>query len=435
MRATFNRTVSHTPSPFTVVLAAVLALGLLATLVWIALVAPRGVPFLHYYDINAQFGNASEIADLSQVRIAGRDVGQVTGSSVQGGRAVVRMALFPGQPALRSDSSARIRLKGLLGAKFVEITPGSHGQPLKSGSTLPTSQTSSAIDLLTVLQAFDAPTRQKLQTSIRGLGQGFLGRGPDINSMLTVAPGFYDQTRQASSGILAQPGAAARFAPSAELLASAYDPVREALATGFAPQAQVLQAFVDRSTQLGQTLDAAPPSLDSLRAGLDAATPLLDETAGLARATITLTGPAPAALKQASVLLKEAAPALHLTGPPLQNLADAVPSTLGFLTRVNPVIGPAVSALVESIQPLAQLGQHSCDVLDFARNWRSTLGFGVATSPSGPLVGGEPGLGPMNSLRVVAVRLLSELNADAPQPAGFAGHDAYPSPCQAVGER
>jgi hypothetical protein len=73
-------------------------------------------------------------------------------------------------------------------------------------------------------------------------------------------------------------------------------------------------------------------------------------------------------------------------------------------------------------------------VLAFARNWRSTLGIGVATG-SGALSAGEPGLGPLNSLRVVAVRALSELNADAPQPAGSQTHDTYPAPCVATSER
>jgi ABC-type transporter Mla subunit MlaD len=432
MRA-FNRPVSHAPSPATIIIAALLALGLLGGLVWVALVAPRGVPFLRYYNVDAQFRDASQIADLSQVRIAGRGAGQVLGSSVQGGVAVVRMALYPGQKPLRSDSTARIRLKGLLGAKFVEITPGRTGRPLRSGSTLPISQTSSAIDLLTVLQAFDAPTRLQLQTAVRGLGQGFLGRGPDINRMLTVAPGFYGRTGQISQSILAQTGGAARFAPSAESLAGAYDPVREELATGFAPQASVLQAFVDKTSQLQQTLDAAPPSLQALRQGLDAATPLLDQTAGLARATITLTGPAPAALRQASAFLRDAAPALRVTGPPLQRLADAVPQTLGFLNRVDPVIRPAVVAMQKSVGSLLELGRHSCDVLSFARNWRSTLGYGVATG-TGPLAAGEPGLGPLNSLRVVAVRLLSELNADAPPVGGLPKNNPYPAPCVSISE-
>jgi hypothetical protein len=285
-----------------------------------------------------------------------------------------------------------------------------------------------------VLQAFDTQTRQRLQTSLRGLGQGFLGRGQDINAMLAIAPSFYGHTRALSEGVLARRGAAARFAPSAELLAGAYDPVRQQLASGFSPQARVLQAVVDRRTALQQTLEAAPGSFDSLRQGLDAATPLLDETAALARATISLTGPAPAALREASVFLHDAAPALHATGTPVQRLADAVPQTLGFLGRIGPVISPSVSALSHSIPSLLELGRHSCDVLGFAKNWRSSLSFGVATSP-GALTGGEPGLGPMNSLRVVAVRLLSELNPDAAQPRSSVIHNAYPAPCVSALER
>ncbi len=428
-----NRSVSHKPSAFTIVVAAILSIGVLVGLALIAIVAPRGVPLLQYYDISAQFGNASQIADLSQVRIAGRSVGQVTGTAFERGHAIVRMALYPGQPPMRSDSQARIRLNGLLGAKFVQLIPGRAGRLLPSGSTLPAAQTSTAVDLLTVLQAFDTPTRLRLQTTVRGLGEGFLGRGPDINHMLTVAPTFYGQLGAISSSVNARPGAAARFAPSAELLAGAYDPVRNELSTGFAPQAQVLQAFVDRGSQIQQLLDVAPPSLEALRAGLDAATPLLDQTAGLARATIALTGPAPAALKETTALLRVAGPALVQTKPALQDLAAAVPNTLGFLSRVEPVINPVIVALRNSLPELLALGRQSCDVLSFARNWRSTLGFGVAPG-GGPVNGGEPGLGPLDSLRVIAVRPLSELNADAPQPAGTQIHDTYPAPCSAISE-
>ncbi|MCW3064945.1 MAG: Mammalian cell entry related domain protein [Solirubrobacterales bacterium] len=433
MMGRFNRPVSHIPSPFTIVVAALLSVGLLVGLTLIAIVAPRGVPLLSYYDLDARFDNASEIADLSQVRIAGRHVGQVTGSSFEGGHAVVRMALYPGAKPLRSDTRARIRLNGLLGAKFVELIPGHHGRTLASGSTLPAKQTSTAVDLLTVLQAFDKPTRLRLQTTVRGLGEGFLGRGQDINHMLTVAPKFLGNVGTATGSVVARGGAAARFVPAAELLARAYDPVRGDLASGFAPEAKVLQAFVDKSTQVHQALDVAPASLESLRRGLKASTPLLAQTAGLARAAIALTGPAPAALRAASALLRDAGPALVGTKPALENLSAAVPSTLGFLGTVNPVISPAIDALHESLPELVALGQHSCDVLDFARNWRSTLGFGVATG-AGPLAAGEPGLGPLNSLRVVAVRALTELEADAPQ-YGSQVHDTYPAPCTATKQR
>ena len=428
-----GRPVSHMPSPFTIVVAALLCVAVLVGLTLIAIVAPRGVPLLSYYDVKAQFNNASEIADLSQVRIAGRHVGQVTGSSFENGHAVVQMALYPGAKPLRSDTRARIRLNGLLGAKFVELIPGHHGAVMHSGGTLPAKQTSTAVDLLTVLQAFDQPTRMNLQTTVRGLGEGFLGRGQDINHSLTVSAGFLGNVGSATGSVVAKQDAATRFVPSAELLARAYDPVRAELASGFAPEAQVLQAFVDKRTQVHQLLDVAPGSLESLRRGLTASTPLLDQTAGLARAAIKFTGPAPAALRQTSALLHDAAPALVQTKQALQNLANAVPSTLGFLSGVTPVISPAIDALHQSLPELLALGQHSCDVSDFAKNWRSTLGFGVATG-SGPLAAGVPGLGPLNSLRVIAVRALSELEADAPQ-YGSQVHDTYPAPCTATKQR
>src|SRR5437899_2249990 len=114
----FNRKVSHTPSRLTIVVAALAALAVLGGLTMVALVAPRGVPGLKYYELDAQFKDALQIADLSEVRIAGRHAGQVTGSSFKNGHATVRLQLFPGQGPVRSDATARIRLKGLLGAKF-----------------------------------------------------------------------------------------------------------------------------------------------------------------------------------------------------------------------------------------------------------------------------------------------------------------------------
>jgi phospholipid/cholesterol/gamma-HCH transport system substrate-binding protein len=428
----FSKSVSHQPSTVTIAIAALAAAGLLLGLAFLAWVAPRGVPLLRYYDLDAQFSNAAQIADLSQVRIAGRNVGQVTSTEYRGGRAIVHLALYPGQGPLRSDTTARIQLKGLLGGKYVEIRPGSHGRELRSGSTLPARQTSTAVDLVSFLQTFDKPTQENLQVAVRGLGQGFIGRGVDVAQTLNVAPPFLNRLRTISSATVGRTGAAARLAPSAELLTSAYDPVRQDLATGFVPEDQVMQAFVDKTPQVEQTLDAAPASLTALRQGLDAATPLLNETAGLARAAIALTGPAPAALRQASTLLRDAAPALRVTGPPLQSLANAVPQTLSFLTRVKPVITPTIVTLEKSIPPLKLLGSHGCDVLSYLKNWRSALAFGVATG-SGALSAGQPGLGPLNSLRVAPVRLLSELLADVPQ-ANLPARDPNPPPCVAVNE-
>ena len=330
--------------------------------------------------------------------------------------------------------------KGLLGAKFVDVTPGKRGRILPSGSTIAAKRTSSAVEMLDVLQAFDPRTRVALQQSVKGLGKGYLGRGQDLNEMFAAGSRFYSDAQAVSDAILARPGAAARFAPSAETLAGAYDPVREELARGFAPQARVLQAFADEGRALDQTIAQAPPALDALHRGLDAATPLLDETAGLARATRRLTADAPEALRQTTGLLRETGPALRASRPLLERVADATSPTVSFLKTTAPVIDPSIRALRSNIPPLAELARRGCDVLDFARNWRSTLGFGVATDtgdPLGDLDAGEPGLGPMNSLRVVPARVLQpdSLMADNPPKDVALGRSPYPAPCAAVSEK
>jgi hypothetical protein len=258
--------------------------------------------------------------------------------------------------------------------------------------------------------------------------------------MFSVGPGFFAGARKVSDSILARRGAAARFAPSTESLAGAYDPVRVELARGLRPEARALEAFADRRAELDRTLIEAPPTLEALRQGLEAATPLLNETAGWARATVRLTRTAPAALRETSVLLRDARPGLRLTRPLLVKLADAVSPTLSFLRTVDPVIDPSIRALRNNLPGLLELGRRGCDVLNFARNWRSSLGFGVATGfgdPVGTLDDGQAGLGPMNSLRVLAVRPFEPetLYGDAPPPSPTIGRNAYPAPCAAVTER
>ena len=235
-----------------------------------------------------------------------------------------------------------------------------------------------------------------------------------------------------STAILQRTGAAARFVPSANSLAAAYDPVRTELGQGFKPQAEVLQDFADRTASLQAILDVAPSSLSALRQGLAQAQPLLEQTAGFARATIALTQPAPAALRAATSLLKEGVPSLQRTEPLLTAIDRAVTPTTSLLTTFDPVISPTIRVLRNQIRPLSYLASRQCDFLKETTNWRSAMSWGVpiGSDPLSHLTDGEPGLGPnVNSFRVIALpETTSEtLNADAP--GNFVhGSDPYPAP-------
>jgi phospholipid/cholesterol/gamma-HCH transport system substrate-binding protein len=438
MTRTFNRTASHRASRPTILISALVAGLLLAALIYLAAVAPRGVPLISYYYVNADFSNASNIDLLATVDIAGRDVGQVSHISYQHGLAVLKLQMFPGTQKLTSDATARIRQKNPIGAKYVEVTPNPHGTVLQGGATMPVSRTSTAVDTQTLLNGLTPPARTGLTNSVTGLGEGFLGRGTGINEALTFTAPELQHMEATWNAILARPGSAARLVPSAESMAAAYEPVRTQLAAGFEPQAQVLQDFADERANLQSTLDVAPSSLGALRVGLAESQPLLDQMTGFARATVKLTAPAPAALRAATTFLKTATPSLRRTLPLLRSIDAAVPSADSMFNTVYPALSPSVRLLSNQMSPLQTLAAHSCDYLSWASNWRSMLEWGVPGNydPSSDLTATEPGLGRnVNSFRNDALVEDSTEITDADNPGNFPhGADAYPAPCTATSQ-
>jgi phospholipid/cholesterol/gamma-HCH transport system substrate-binding protein len=222
-----NRPASRPLSTLQIVGTAGAALFASLALIWLALVAPRGVPGIGYRYLNAQFQNAGNVPISTEVRIGGRHAGQVVGTSLSGGVATFRLQLLPGDVPVHSDATAYIGLKGLLGGKYVELDPGHAAATLRDGATLPKTQTSTALDILDVAQTFDAAHRRDLQLTVQGLGKGLLSRGPDISEILHDAAPVAGNTDAISTAILDRPGAAARLFPSAESLAAAFDPVRK----------------------------------------------------------------------------------------------------------------------------------------------------------------------------------------------------------------
>jgi virulence factor Mce-like protein len=429
-----DRPANHRASRVTILVAAAVAAVIVGLLVYLAAVAPRGLPTRDYYDIDARFADTTEIKLLSSVTLNGRRVGQVSDIRSDGEVSHLNLQLDPGTE-LRSDATARIRIKNPVGAKYVNLDPGRAGTPLPDGGAIPVTQTSSAIDTPDLLSTFDAETRDNASTAVQGLGRGFIGRGQEINETLPEAPGLLRDTRSEADAILARPGAAARFFPSARTLADAYDPVRGDLGAGLRPEADVLEAFADSGIELQRTLDVAPSSLEALREGFDRATPLLEETTGFARATARLTGPLPAGLREATALLRTGGPALQDADPLLDAVGASVTPTLAVLADFRPQIDPTIEALSKQMRPLVELARRPCDVLFQANVWRSALSFGVPvdTDPTSELDFSQ-GIGRNNnSFRVLGVAPVTTeaLLADSPGAVPTIAENAYPDPCVA----
>jgi phospholipid/cholesterol/gamma-HCH transport system substrate-binding protein len=96
------------------------------------------------YEVDAQFNTASGLKPGATVEIAGVEVGRVRSITLKDDRAMVRLAVDNGTK-LYTDTIASIKTRGIIGEKFLALSPGGGGDPLKPGDMI--RDTESGLDL------------------------------------------------------------------------------------------------------------------------------------------------------------------------------------------------------------------------------------------------------------------------------------------------
>jgi len=99
-----------------------------------------------YYLVTARFQNVAGLKTGSSVEIAGVPVGRVSAIRVnpESFAAMVEMKIDKGV-ALTDDTIASVKTQGLIGDKYIKLSPGGSETDLKSGDTMV--ETESAIDI------------------------------------------------------------------------------------------------------------------------------------------------------------------------------------------------------------------------------------------------------------------------------------------------
>jgi phospholipid/cholesterol/gamma-HCH transport system substrate-binding protein len=96
------------------------------------------------YEVEAPFNSASGLKPGAAVEIAGVEVGRVKSILLKNDQAVVRLAVH-NEIKLYSDTFASIKTRGIIGEKFLALSPGGGGDPLQAGGTI--RDTESGLDL------------------------------------------------------------------------------------------------------------------------------------------------------------------------------------------------------------------------------------------------------------------------------------------------
>jgi phospholipid/cholesterol/gamma-HCH transport system substrate-binding protein len=98
----------------------------------------------HFYDIEAEFNSVSGLKPGATVEIAGVEVGRVKAIALKEDRGSVTLAIH-NDIKLYSDTIASIKTRGIIGEKYVSLSPGGSGQILQAGSRI--RDTESGLDL------------------------------------------------------------------------------------------------------------------------------------------------------------------------------------------------------------------------------------------------------------------------------------------------
>ncbi|MCP9452000.1 MAG: outer membrane lipid asymmetry maintenance protein MlaD [Nitrospira sp.] len=96
------------------------------------------------YEVEAPFNSASGLKPGAAVEIAGVEVGRVKSITLRDDQAVVRLAVH-NNVKLYTDTFASIKTRGIIGEKFISLSPGGGGEPLQAGGVI--RDTESGLDL------------------------------------------------------------------------------------------------------------------------------------------------------------------------------------------------------------------------------------------------------------------------------------------------
>jgi phospholipid/cholesterol/gamma-HCH transport system substrate-binding protein len=103
------------------------------------------------YEIYAIFSNIGGLKTGSSIEIAGVDVGRVKSITLDNYQAQVMLSL-PRTLKIQEDAIALVKTKGLIGEKYIEITPGGSEKIIQPGGRM--RETQPAVDLEGLISKF-----------------------------------------------------------------------------------------------------------------------------------------------------------------------------------------------------------------------------------------------------------------------------------------
>jgi phospholipid/cholesterol/gamma-HCH transport system substrate-binding protein len=272
------------------------------------------------YQVKVPFYEATQLAEQSDVRISGVNVGKVQSIDLapNGKQALATVDIDPQYAPLPKSTRAILRTKTLLGETYIELSPGSSkGPELADGGSVPIANIAQSVQLDEIFRTFNPETRAAFQSWMQEASVAINGQGQN----LSYAIGQFEPT----------------FTEFDKLFRT-LDTQRVAIGQLFRNGAVTFRALRGREGQLANLIRSSDTVFQTaasrdrdIEALFRAFPTFLDES------KLTLSRLKGFAL-EANPLFKQLVPAAEQLSPTLIAFARLAPESKGFFEGLKPVI-------------------------------------------------------------------------------------------------
>jgi phospholipid/cholesterol/gamma-HCH transport system substrate-binding protein len=293
-----------------------------------------------YYTVRAPFATAAAVTpgQGQAVTIAGVQVGQVGGVSLQSGRAVVTMDIYKKYAPIYNDATVLLRPRTPLKDMYLALDPGTRAAgAVRAGSMLSAANTNPDVDVSEILSSLDSDARNYLILLLSGGAQAFQDPGA---SGTAPSPG----------AVVALRGTLKRFAP--------LNRDTQRFATLLAQRRRNLGRAIHNLNLVANSLGGVEGQLASLISSSDTNFRAISANDAQLEQTLQLF---PGTLRQTQRTLGKvrsfssaSAVTLHLLQPFARNLGPALAASRPLLRDTTPVIAHQLRPFAVAVQPLAR---------------------------------------------------------------------------------
>lgn len=263
--------------------AAVIGLILLAAVaVAVALFAADGG-----YRVTAEFVNAGQLVNGSEVRVAGTTVGTVEEIDVsQSGTAEATFTVDDEYAPLRRGTQATVKPISLSGIanRYIDLQLGpDDGRDIEDGGRIESDDTASAVELDEVFALFDKETRGSLRGFVKGQADTLRGRGAELRRGIHYLNPALSTGSRVFEELTRDEPLLKRFVVDSATLVNALAARRDDLTGVVSNLNSTFGALGSQQAALAESIERLPPFLRradttfvNLRVALDDVDPLVD---------------------------------------------------------------------------------------------------------------------------------------------------------------